>query len=404
MDNLSNSNICEEGMKYVMNTYSRFPIALVKGEGIKAWDADGNEYLDFVGGLAVTSLGHCHPKVTTAIKNQAEELVHCSNLYWIEPQVKLAKILAQNSIFDKTFFCNSGAEANETAIKIARKHGKINHGEECYTIISFDKSFHGRTMATLAATAQEKVQKGFHPLPQGFKYSPFNDLDSFEKNLTNDVCAVILEPVQGEGGVNVASKEFLQKVKELCSERNVLLIFDEVQCGMGRTGELFCYQKYGVEPDVITLAKALAGGTAIGAVLATNSAAENFSPGDHASTFGGNPLACAAGIAAIEAILEENLLENTKKVGSYLLKMLQKKAQEYSCIKDVRGMGLLIGLELEIEAARVIKECMSRGLLLSAAGSYVLRFLPPLNTTFEEVDEALNIFSSSLEAALNQNG
>lgn len=399
---MSNSIICEEGKKYVMNTYSRFPIALMKGEGTKAWDADGNEYLDFVGGLAVTSLGHCHPKVTSAIKEQAEKLVHCSNLYWIEPQVKLAKILAQNSVFDKAFFCNSGAEANETAIKLARKHGKINHGEECYTIISFDKSFHGRTMATLAATAQEKVQRGFHPLPQGFKYSPFNDINSIEKVLTEDVCAVIIEPVQGEGGVNIASKEFLQKLKELCCQKNILLIFDEVQAGMGRTGTLFCYQKYGVEPDVITLAKALAGGTSIGAVLAKDSAAENFSPGDHASTFGGNPLACAAGIAVVKTIIEENLLENTDKAGSYLLQMLQKKAQEYSCIKDVRGMGLLIGVELEIEASKVIQECMSRGLLLSAAGTYVLRFLPPLTITFKEINEALEIFSRSLEAVWNQ--
>ncbi|MBZ4687558.1 MAG: acetylornithine/N-succinyldiaminopimelate aminotransferase [Clostridia bacterium] len=386
---MNNSTIIEEGTQYVMNTYARFPVALVEGKGSKVWDADGKEYLDFVGGLAVTSLGHCHPKLTAAIRAQSEKLFHCSNLYWIEPQVKVAKLLAENSAFDKTFFCNSGAEANEAAIKLARKYGKKHHGENCYRIITMKKSFHGRTYATLTATGQEKVQKGYEPLPEGFMYVPFNDLEALKESVTDDVCAIMLEPVQGEGGVNVANKEFLEEIQKLCKEKDILLIFDEVQCGMGRTGKLFCYQNYGVEPHIMTLAKALGGGTAIGAMLAKERVAESFAPGDHASTFGGNPLACAAAEAVITTMLEEKLPENAKEMGEYLVEGLKEISGTYSFAGEVRGLGLLVGMELEIEAVPVVKKCLEKGLLLSPAGKNVLRFLPPLNVTRDEIDTAL---------------
>ncbi|MDD2497883.1 MAG: acetylornithine transaminase [Desulfitobacteriaceae bacterium] len=393
---MTNGQIIEEGQKYVMNTYGRFPLAIVRGNGMHVWDADGNEYLDFVSGIAVNSVGHCHPKVIQAITGQAETLMHCSNLYWIEPQVQLAKLLVENSCFDKVFFCNSGAEANEGAIKLARKYGKITGGSDKYEIVTMKKSFHGRTLATLTATGQEKVQKGFDPLPEGFCYAPFNDLAALEKVINEKTCAVMLEPVQGEGGVVAGEESFIKGIRELCDKYDILMIVDEVQCGLGRTGKLFAYQHYGVEPDIMTLAKALGGGAPIGALLAKEQIAEAFGQGDHASTFGGNPLVTAAGTAALTVILEEKLAENAAQVGAYLIEKLEKLKTKFSFVKEVRGKGLIVGMEMTKEVNPLVKACMDQGLLLLSAGPNVLRFVPPLTVTIADVDQAVQILEEVL--------
>ncbi|MEW6660935.1 MAG: acetylornithine transaminase [Bacillota bacterium] len=389
--------IMEKGKKYVMNTYGRFPLALVKGKGATVWDADGKEYLDFVGGLAVNSLGHCHPKVAAAIASQAETMLHCSNLYWIEPQVQLAQILVENSDMDKVFFANSGAEANEGAIKLARKYAKKHLGENKYEIITMQKSFHGRTLATLTATGQDKFHKGYAPLPEGFRYVPFNDLDALAEAIGPHTCGVMLEPVQGEGGVYSAQQEYLAGVADICRSKGLLLIFDEVQCGLGRTGKLFAYQHFRIVPDILTLAKALGGGVPIGALLATESVAAAFQPGDHASTFGGNPLACAAGVAALSTILEEGLAERAEEAGQYLKEKLAEIQSAVQGIKEIRGLGLLLGIELDREVAPIIARCHEKGLLLSSAGPQVLRLLPPLNVTREEIDQAVALLTDALQ-------
>ena len=391
--------------KYIANTYNRFPIALVKGKGCKVWDADGNEYLDFVAGLAVCNLGHCHPKVVKAIQEQAEKLIHVSNLYHIEPQAQLAELLCKNSFADKAFFCNSGAEANEAAIKLTRKYfkdkpvpaGIKQGGENRFQIITMEKSFHGRTMATLAATGQKKFQQGFEPLLEKFIYVPFNDVKAAANAITPQTAAVMVEPIQGEGGVNIPSETYLKELKALCREKRLLLIFDEVQVGMGRTGKLFAYEHYGVTPDIMTLAKGLAGGVAIGCMLATDEVAKSFVPGTHASTFGGNPLATAAGIAAIKAVLEEGMLENCQKVGKYLLEKLHKLKAEYPFIKEVRGKGLIIGMELTVPGADIVRACMEKGLLINCTSDTILRFIPPLIVTEKEVDEMMKILISILK-------
>ncbi|WP_338833412.1 Acetylornithine aminotransferase [Moorella humiferrea] len=399
---MDNAAIVALGEKYVMRTYGRYPVALVRGEGTRVWDADGREYLDFVGGLAVNSLGHCHPRVVAAIREQAGKLLHCSNLYWIEPQVELARLLVENSALDKVFFCNSGAEANEGAIKLARKFAKEHRGPESYEIITMRRSFHGRTLATLTATGQEKFHRGFAPLPPGFRYVPFNDLASLRAAVGPRTCAVMLEPVQGEGGVYAANKDYLQAVRALCDDEGLLLIFDEVQCGLGRTGYLFAYQYYGVEPDIMTLAKALAGGVPIGAMLAKEKVAASFAPGDHASTFGGNPLATAAGVAAFKALLEEGLVDNARVMGEYFRGELEKLVREFPQLIEVRGRGLLLGLEMDGPADAVVAACMERGLLINSLHGHVLRFLPPLNVTKEEIDRAVAILKDALQEVLGQ--
>jgi acetylornithine/N-succinyldiaminopimelate aminotransferase len=390
---MNNNDIASLGQQVIMNTYGRLPMVLIKGEGCRVWDAEGKSYLDFVAGLAVNSLGHCHPKVVNAIQEQAGKLIHCSNLYWIGPQVNLAKLLTQHSCFNKVFFANSGAEANEGAIKLARKYSKMKFGEERCEIITMTRSFHGRTLATLTATGQEKYQQGFAPLPAGFRYAPFNDLEALEQMITEKTCAIMLEPVQGEGGVNVAKRDYLIGIKNLCLDRNLLLIFDEIQCGMGRTGQLFAYEHYGVEPNIMTLAKALAGGFPIGALLAKNEVASAFVPGDHGSTFGGNPLACAAGVAALTAIIDEALPKQAEATGAYFRSRLQDLARKFDFIKDVRGLGLMIGVDLDIDVKQVADECLKNGLLINCIGSNTLRFLPPLVVTTAEVDEAIDILT-----------
>ncbi len=382
--------------KYVMHTYGRIGLAPVQGQGALLRDADGREYLDFVGGLAVDSLGHCHPAVVQAIQAQAETLMHVSNLYYIQPQAELAELLVQNSCCDRVFFCNSGAEANEGAIKLARKYAKQTHGPEKYEIITAEKSFHGRTLATITATGQPKYQQGFGPLPQGFKYVPFNSLEALQNAIGPHTCAVMLEPVQGEGGVIAADQAYLAGVRELCNQHGLLLIFDEVQCGLGRTGKFLAYQHYGVDPDIITLAKALGGGFPIGAMLAKQFAADAFVPGDHASTFGGNPLASAAGLAAMRTLLDDQVVENCARVGAYLEEKLRGLQNKYHFIREVRGLGLLLGMELTVEGGEYVKRCQQQGLLINCAAGNVLRLIPPLIITEQDVDRAITILDAAL--------
>jgi len=375
--------------KHVAHTYNRYPIVLVRGKGTRVWDVEGKEYLDFVAGLAVCNLGHCHPRVVRAIQEQAEKLIHISNFYYIEPQIRLASLLTEHSFADKVFFCNSGAEANEGAMKLARKYTKEKMGEGRYEIITMDRSFHGRTLATLTATAQEKFHKGFSPLMPGFKYVPFNNLEAVRSAVDSKTCAILLEPIQGEGGVNCPSGGYLKGLRQICDEEGILLIFDEVQVGMGRTGKLFAYEHYGIEPDLMTLAKSLAGGVPIGALLIRDRVAEGFKPGDHASTFGGNPLATAAGVAAVTTILEEGMIENCRSVGEYFLSRLKGMGKRFAFVEDVRGKGLIIGMELKMDGTPIVKEMMERGILINCTMGNILRFLPPLIVTKEEVDQLI---------------
>lgn len=388
----------EESSHYVMDTYYRMPVVLRKGRGVKVWSTNGKEYLDFVAGIAVNVLGHCHPKVVVAIQKQAQRLIHVSNLYYNEPQVKLAKLLVENSFADKVFFCNSGAEANEGAIKLARKYAKENLKADRFEIITAFNSFHGRTLATLTATGQERFQKGFEPLVPGFRYVEFNNLKDLESAINERTCAVMLEPIQGEGGIRLPSPEYLKGVREICDSHGILLILDEVQTGMGRTGRLFAYEHYGIKPDIMTLAKGLGNGVPIGAVLATDKVASAFKPGSHASTFGGNPLCSAAAIATIETILEDGfILDNCIRMGDYLLKGLREIKEEYSSfILDVRGKGLMIGMEMSLECSEIVKDCLERGLIINCTAGNVLRFTPPIIVQKKDIDNMLNILDDVL--------
>ena len=375
--------------KYIANTYARYPVLLVRGKGTRVWDLEGEEYLDFVSGLAVCNLGHCHPRVVKAIQAQAEKLIHVSNFYYIEPQIQLAFLLCKHSFADKVFFCNSGAEANEGAFKLARKYAKEKIGKERYEIITMERSFHGRTLATLTATAQEKFHKGYEPLMPGFKYVPFNDIKALRNAIDSKTCAVMLEPIQGEGGVNCPSEGYLKSLREICDETGLLLIYDEVQVGMGRSGKLFAYEHDGIEPDMLTLAKSLAGGVPIGALLIKNGIADSFKPGDHASTFGGNPLATAAGVAAFTAILDEGMLENCQKMGVYFLFQLEEIKKKFAFVKEVRGKGLILGMELKIEGSPIVREMLKKKILINCTMGNVLRFLPPLIVTKDEIDRVV---------------
>ncbi|MGA6827790.1 acetylornithine transaminase [Nitrospira sp. NS4] len=380
--------------KYLMQTYARQPISIVRGRGSKVYDMEGREYIDCVGGIAVNILGHGHPDLVQAIQRQAAQLIHVSNLYYTEPQVKLAQMLVDHSFADRVFFCNSGAEANEAAIKLARRYGHEKHGADRFEIITMKNSFHGRTMATLTATGQEKVQKGFEPLVPGFVYAPFNDFPAIESLVTDKTTAIMLEPIQGEGGVHVAETGYLKSLRELCTQRDILLIFDEVQTGMGRTGTLFAYEQLGVEPDIMTLAKGLGGGMPIGACLAKEAVAAVFTAGTHASTFGGNPLACAAGLAVCRVLIEGRILDQARRMGEYLLKGLADVKDRHRVVRDVRGLGLLQGMELDIDAKAVVADCLARGVLVNATSERVLRFVPPLIITQREIDRVLEILSA----------
>jgi len=381
----------EKSDKYIMKTYGRYPIVPVKGKGSRLWDADGKEYLDFLGGVAVNNLGHCHPKVVAALQAQAAELIHCSNYYQIPQQIELAELLCNNSFADKAFFCNSGAEANEAAIKLARKYSRDTFGPERYEIITAADSFHGRTMATVSATGQEKVQRFFDPLLHGFKHVPFDDVAALEAAVTLTTCAVMLEPIQGEGGINIPSPGYFEAVREICDRHGLLLIFDEVQVGMGRTGKMFAYEHFGVTPDIMTLAKALAGGAPIGTMLAKDKYAAAFVPGTHGSTFGGNPLVCAAAIATVRTILEDGLLNRCEEIGEYLTGELEALGRKFDFVKEVRGIGLMIGMSLAIPGAEIVKKGHDRGVLLNVTHDTVLRFVPPLVVTKQEIDAMIEI-------------
>jgi acetylornithine/N-succinyldiaminopimelate aminotransferase len=382
----------DEANRYIMNTYNRYPIVLRKGRGMKVWSSDGKEYLDFVGGVAVNILGHCHPRVVIAIQKQAQRLIHVSNYYYIEPQIKLAKLLVEHSFADKVFFCNSGAEAVEAAIKLARKYAKERVDPKSFEIITAVNSFHGRTLAAVTATGQEKFQKGFEPLMPGFKHVPFDDIKALGKAVTEKTCAVMLEPIQGEGGVRVPGQDYLKEVRELCNERNLLMILDEVQTGMGRTGKLFAYEHFGITPDIMTVAKGLGGGVPIGAALATNKVASAFQPGNHASTFGGNPLVCAAGAATIETLLEDGfILDQCNRMSRHFIEKLgQLKTAFPELVKEIRGKGLLLCMELATEGEPVVKACLDKGMLINCTMGNVLRFIPPLIVQRRDVDQLVD--------------
>ncbi|AEG19399.1 acetylornithine transaminase [Methanobacterium paludis] len=366
--------------EYVMQTYGRQPLALKKGKGAVVWDVEGKSYIDCVAGIAVNNVGHAHPKVAEAICKQAQELIHCSNIYYTEEQVTLAKLLAEVSPHNKAFFCNSGAEANEGAIKLARKH--TGKGE----IITMENSFHGRTITTITATGQTKYQKNFGPLTPGFKYVPYCDVDAVADAITDKTAAVLVEPIQGEGGVIVPPEGYLMELKKVCHEKDVLLIFDEVQTGFGRTGQMFASQTFGVTPDITTLAKAIAGGFPMGAVLASKEVGETFQPGDHAATFGGSPLACAAAKASINVIIEEKLLEKSRENGTYFKGKLEEIKETYNIVKDVRGCGLMLGMEMEKECGVMVDDARERGLIINCTAGNVLRFVPPLMISKDQID------------------
>jgi acetylornithine aminotransferase len=382
--------------KVIMKTYGRYPIVPVRGLGCELWDVDGKRYLDFLAGVAVNNLGHCHPKVVKAIQEQAAQLIHCSNYYQIPQQIELAELLCAHSFADQAFFCNSGAEANEAAIKLARKYSREKYGLERYQIITAAESFHGRTMATVSATGQEKVQRFFDPLLHGFHHVPFNDIAALEAAIVPQTCAVMLEPIQGEGGIKVPSVAYMQAVRELCDRRELLLIFDEVQTGLGRTGKLFAHEHFGIAPDIMTLAKALAGGAPIGAMLARAEIAEAFNPGTHGSTFGGNPLMTTAALAAMKTLLGDGILENAVKMGAYLTGELKQLQNRYKIVEEVRGIGLMIGMGLTIPGGDIVKKGHERGLLLNVTHDTVLRFVPPLVVTKEEIDEMIVILGGIL--------
>ncbi|MFZ5824872.1 MAG: acetylornithine transaminase, partial [Bacillota bacterium] len=362
----------------IMSTYGRYPIALVKGQGVKVWDADGKEYLDFLTGLAVNALGHAHPAVVAAVTQQVSTLSHVSNLYYTEPAVELAELLVANGGLDRAFFCNSGAEANEAAFKLARKYHWRKGRTEKTGIVSVTHSFHGRTLAAVTATAKPEIQVGFGPLPPGFSYAEYGNLEALKAQVNEQTAAVIIEPVQGEGGIYTHTADYLAAVRALCDAHGALLIFDEIQCGLGRIGTFFAYQSFGVKPDIITLAKALGGGLPIGAICATEEAASGFQPGDHGTTFGANPVACAAAVATLKTILNDGLVAHAAKMGQYLLNGLKGLQAKYpALVKEVRGMGLMLGLELTQPGAPVLAKCHELGLLANVTASTVFRMLPP---------------------------
>jgi len=378
--------------QYVIGNYSRLGRVIVRGQGCYLYDADGNEILDMFPGWAVSALGHCHPKVVTAIQQQAAQLLHIDNTFYSEPQGQLAKLLSERAFGGKCFFCNSGAEANEAALKLARLHT----AEGKYKFITAEGSFHGRTFATMTATAQPKYHEGFLPLLPGFVYVPFNDVDALEAAFSDEVAAVLVEPIQGEGGIHIASREYLEAIRRLCDEHGALMILDEVQTGIGRTGKWFAYQHYDLEPDIITMAKALGGGVAIGAMMAKPEVAASLVPGKHASTFGGNCLACAAAVAVIEAIEQENLLENAVRLGQYTKERLEALQQKYSIIEEIRGVGLMIGVELRRNGQAIVDACLERGLRINCTTQTVLRFMPPMIATTEHIDKAIDIVDGVL--------
>ena len=380
------NGIMEIADRVIAKTYKRFPLVIEKGKGCTLWDTKGRSYVDFVAGIAVCNLGHAHKAVSDALAKQANTLFHVSNLYYTVPQVELASWLTENSFADRVFFCNSGAEANEAAIKLARKYFKERGESERYRIISMEKSFHGRTMATLSATGQDKIKIGFEPVLEGFDCVPFNDIEALYKEIGPQTCAVLIEPIQGEGGVRCPDPEYLKAVRELCNKTESLLIFDEIQTGIGRTGKLFAYEHFGVEPDVMTLAKALGNGLPIGGMLAKDHVCDAFSPGSHASTFGGTPVVTAAALEVVKVLFEEKIIDHCLKIGTYFKERLLWLKKRHETIEDVRGLGLLLGAKLKIQGEPIVNSCLEKGFLINCIQENILRFVPPLIIEKVEID------------------
>ncbi|MDO9595627.1 MAG: aspartate aminotransferase family protein [Lutibacter sp.] len=392
MTQKSNKTFNELDKKYYLQTFKRYPLTFDHGKGSHIWDVEGHEYIDMLGGIAVTSVGHCHPKVVKAIQNQAEKLIHISNFYLSEPQVMLSKKLVELSGLDRIFIANSGAESVEGAIKIARKYAhSIGRGGN---IISFENSFHGRTLATIAS-GKKAYQNGFEPIPQGFSQVTFNDIESVKKAVDNNTAAIIIEPIQGEGGVNVADKTFLSALRTFCDEQNIVLIFDEIQCGMGRTGKMFAKEHFGVEPDIMTLAKALGNGVPIGAILSNEKVSAAIDFGDHGTTFGGNPLVCAASLATIEVLESENLLKQAEEKGHWLKEKIT--AMKNPDIKEIRGKGLMIGVEFNFETKPLVQNMLENGVLANATADKVLRLVPPLNISYDDLEKVMEVLKKSLK-------
>ena len=383
--------------RYLFPTYARAPLALVRGEGTRVWDADGREYLDFFSSTVVTNLGHQHPAIVRAIETQARQILHVSNLHYCEPQARLAERLVERSFADRVFLCNSGAEANEAAIKLARKVGHAR-GEGRYEIVTLLNSFHGRTLATIAATGQEKIRVGFEPVQQGFRYAPYEDLPALEESVTPRTIAVMVEPIQGEGGIVTPRPEYFQALRAFCDRHQLLVIFDEIQTGMGRTGTLFAYEQLGVTPDIMTLAKGLGSGVPIGAMLAAAPIAEILDKGSHGSTFGGNALTCAVALAVCEVLEGEGVLANCRAMGERLAAGLRTLATKHPTLRGVRGRGLLVGAELDQPGGPVVERCLARGLIINCTANTVLRITPPLTVSAAEVDQALAILDGALAA------
>ncbi|MPW26634.1 acetylornithine/succinylornithine family transaminase [Alkalibaculum sp. M08DMB] len=387
----------KKGNQYIMNSYARFPIVFDRGEKVYLYDDKGKKYLDFVAGIAVNCLGYANQEFIDAINEQLKKLNHVSNLYWIEPAVEVAEKLAKYSGLDQVFYCNSGAEAVEAAIKLSRIYSQKNKSEECYEIISMNQSFHGRTMGALSLTGQEKYHNNLKPLLSGVNRAQINDLSSLQAQITENTSAIIIEPIQGEGGINPVDQEYLEEVRKICDKKDIVLIFDEVQTGIGRTGELFGFQKYGVVPDIVTCAKGLGNGIPIGAIVAKKKFSVEFTPGTHASTFGGNGIACSAAKVVLDQLMEKGLLQSIKKRGEHLANKLSELKDKFNIIKDVRGIGLIQGIELTIPVSDIVGACMEKGLLLVPSGANVIRFVPPLIITDEQIDEGISILESVLE-------
>jgi acetylornithine aminotransferase len=386
----------------IAKTYKRFPIVLEKGSGCTLYDTQGRRYTDFVAGIAVCNLGHCHPGVIKAVCDQAQRLVHVSNLYYTIPQVELAAWLVEHSFADRAFFCNSGAEANEAAIKLARKYFNERGDIGRFKIITMEHSFHGRTMATLSATGQDKIKKGFDPVLEGFDYVPFNDLEALQSKIDANTCAVMLEPIQGEGGVRCPDADYLKAVRQICDASDVLLILDEIQTGMGRTGRLFAYEHFDVAPDIMTLAKALANGLPIGAMLATEQVAEAFGPGAHASTFGGTPLVTATALEVCKTLVQGGVLNQGRETGAYFKEKLQWLKERHAVIVDLRGLGLLLGIQLAINGESLVNPCLQRGFLVNCIQDNILRFIPPLIIQKEEIDALIGCLDEILTVLENK--
>jgi len=384
------SHTIDRAERFMFQTYKRAPLTLVRGDGCRVWDEQDKEYLDFVGGIAVCALGHSSPVISAAICEQSKKLIHVSNLYYTQPQTELAQLLIENSFAERVFFSNSGAEANEAAIKLARHYSKDHYGPNRHVILTMENSFHGRTMATLSATGQEKIRKGFEPLLEGFRYVPFNDLQALKAAVDESVCAVLLEPIQGEGGIVVPDSDYLRGVRQICDAHNLLLIVDEIQVGMGRTGKLFAYQHFGITPDIMTLAKALGNGLPIGAMLAREDLKDSLSAGTHATTFGGSPLIASGALALVKSLLNDGWIDHAKDMGNYFKKGLLDLQRQYSRIQEVRGLGLILGLLVEGEGSEIVNACMDKGFLINCVQERILRFVPPLIVSENEIDRLLN--------------